>query len=229
MTARLAVQPSMDLAALFARNRALYGDLRMEDPPPPNPTPPDRTYDEAHVQRVAAQQKAEGERAATAKIAEQLGMTPEEAKTKLDAATAAERAAMDEATRKQAEAADAKAVADKATADAARETTTAKVTQALLVAGVDLGGQAAKDEERAEKLAMAARLVTVDPGADDAAIKAAVDRVKATVPQLFTATPPAAGGSDPGAGPAGRQQPAGAFGKGGDDEFAKRFPQTATA
>lgn len=231
----LGALPNVD--ALLAFHRATFGDARMDDPDPPDPTggagagAGTKTYDEAHVQRVAAQQKAEGEKSAIANIAEQLGMTPEEAKAKLDAGTEAERKAMGEADRKAAEAADAKTAADKATAVAAAETLGAKVTQQLLLSGLDLGDEKTKDEDRAEKIAMAARLVNVAPGADDAAIKTAVDRVKTMVPQLFAPAPEGGGGggSDGGPGPAGRHENGGAFGAEGSAEFDRRFPKAKAA
>lgn len=236
-------EPAFDLAEVFARRRAEFGDLRMEGEggagagtgggAGSNEGGGSKTYDEAHVQRVAAQQKAEGERAALARAAEALGMSVEDAKKKLEAAEKAEREAMGEADRKVAEAADREKAAQAKEAAATRAQIDAKITQQLLVHGVDLGPQDAKDDERAERLAIAARMVSVADNADDAAIKAAVERVKAMVPQLFVETKPAGNGAGPpdsGRGPnGGRQQDAGPFGKEGVDEFDRRFPKKQPA
>lgn len=184
-----------------------------------------KTYDEAHVQRVGAQQKAEGERVALAKVAETLGVTVEEAKKIIDEKRAADDKEKSEAQLAREAADREKAVATTATAAAAQETLNAKITQALLASGVDLGAADAKDEDRAEKLGMVARLVNVAPGADDATIKAAIERVKTNVPALFAPAKPGGTQSDPGGGPPKAQVSAGDFGKNGQSEFERRHPR----
>lgn len=216
---------------LLAYHRETFGHARMTitppEPPappvPPAPTDPAKTYDEAHVQRVAAQQKAEGERAALAKIAEQLGMTVEEAKAKLDASTAAELAAMTEADRKTAE-----ATASKATADRAAEASAAATHATIVERHLTRAGLTVPDSDGDAFITRAVGLVAAKVGDDDAAVKAGVEKLKEQMPALFapvTDPPAGGGGGDPGAGPGGRQQSAGVFGKEGTDEFDKRFPK----
>ena len=101
-------------------------------------------------------------------------------------ATAADEAAKTQAQRDADVAAKAKADAEQLLATAAKTLHDAKVERAL--AG-------------AVNAAIAARALDVAVGADDDAIKAAVDNLKADVPGLFSTTAPAPG-SDPGNPPA---------------------------
>lgn len=160
-------------------------------PPAPAPTPPAPApapaappagyLSQDEVNRISAQQKEEGKRAAEKAMADALGVTLEEAKAIVERQKQAELAAMSDAERAKAEAETEKAAAVQANAEAQRILTGAKVTAALVASGVP-----------AAKLELVGRMVVVAPDADDAAIQAAVDSIKTTMPEAFTpgATPP---------------------------------------
>jgi hypothetical protein len=133
-----------------------------------------KTVPQDQVTAIAARERAQGERAAAAKVAEALGMTVEEAKTFIDGAKERERAAMTEADRKLAEATDKEKAATAATAKAAEREHNANVRVALIDAGVP--------KAKAER---AARLVDAAIGADDAAIKTSIESLKGDWPEMF--------------------------------------------
>lgn len=132
------------------------------------------TMSQEQVTAIAARERAQGERAAAAKVAEELGMSVDDAKTFIAEAKQRELAAMTEADRKVAEAADATAKATaRETAAAAREHS-ADVRAALIEAGVP--------RAKAER---AARLVDSNPGDDAATITAAVESLRTDWAELF--------------------------------------------
>lgn len=178
-----------------------------------------KTFTQDDVSRIAAAEAAKGQRAGAAAVATELGMSVADAKALIATAAAASEAAKSEA-QKQADAA-AKTTADgqAAIAAAAKTVLASKVTTALLIAGI----APQVDGKPNPALAMAARLVDVEAGADDAAITAAIDTVKAAAPAFFAATP-AKADTDAGKPPKTRANGT-VFGSAGAAEAAKRYPQ----
>lgn len=134
-------------------------------------------------------------------VAKQLGVSLDDAKKLIKRQQDADKAQMTEAERAAAE---SKAATDKATAaqaEAAQTTHTAKVTVALVRAGV-----------HPDKLEWAARLVGAHVGADDAGITAAIMLAKTAVPEVFTGAaptspPPPVPGAPPSSNPPGSPPP----------------------
>ena len=168
--------------------------------PPPPPPPPAGGVPQEQVTAIAAREKEEGRRAAIREVQDLLGCTPEEAKAALDRQREAERQQMSDAERAKADAETAKAEAE---ADRQKARTTllqARVTSALILSGLSLPAEA---QARQDRLAAVARMVDVsDP--DEAKVVEAVEKLKASVPEMFTGAPGASpipsgtpGGSPP--------------------------------
>jgi hypothetical protein len=184
------------------------------------PADPPVSFDQDAVNRIAAREKAQGKAAAVAEIATQLGMSVEDAKKVLEGHKAAEDAAKTEAQR-QVDAAKAETNAAKdERAQVVAERHTLNVERALLLAGLPAGD----DDAAAKLLGRAAKLVDVEPGADRAAIAAAVTTLKTELPALFTATA-APGGTPPPAPPKGKNVTNGEFGSGGLAKLKERYPE----
>lgn len=185
--------------------------------PTPVPAPPaaGATFTQDDLTRIAAEQKARGEReakaAADAALAEKLGGTTlDELLALKQAKVDAENAAKTEAERLLDEAKADRAAAAQERAAAATEKHATAVRAALIAAGVPEAG-------------LDAVHLDVAQGADAATIKAAVDALKTKLPGLFatTVTPSA----DPGK--PGTQRAAGTeFGADGASEFEKRYGKT---
>lgn len=153
-----------------------------------------KTFTQEEVDRMVGRARGEAKRSAASELAEQLGCTVEEAKAKIAAVTAADDALKSETQRALDAANEAKAEATRARAAADAERLAAKVERKLAAAGVD-----------PKTLARATALVTVSPDADDDAIEAEVEALKADIPALFT---PTAVGALPPAGVTPPRQPA---------------------
>lgn len=166
-------------------------------PAPPKPEGP-ASFSQEEVNAIATREKAEGERAAERKLAEQLGVPVAEAKKILQAHKDAQTAALTEAERAKQEAEQEKEAAAKDRAEAAAERLLVKKERALIRAGLHEG-----------RLGRAVKLVEVDdPAADDAALDKAVGDLKKEMPELFTRPPGAApSGSPQGTPPAPAGQP----------------------
>jgi hypothetical protein len=180
-----------------------------------------KSFSQDEVTRIATAEAAKGKRAGAAEVAAELGMTIAEAKTLLAAGAAAAEAAKTEVQKALDAATAAKTASDATTAEAAKTVLASKVTTALVVAGI----APQVDGKPNPQLALAARLVDVEAGADDAAITAAIDAVKAAAPAFFT-PPVAKVDTDAGKGP--KTRPVGTpFGSDGAAEAAKRFPKAS--
>jgi DNA-binding transcriptional MerR regulator len=157
------------------------------DPPPTPPAPaqpPADTVSKAEADRLAAEARKDAEKALLAQFGD--GITTEQIKKILDDRRAAEDAKKDEATRAR-EAADQEKAAALAEKDqAASERLAARVERALLRAGVGAGEE---DDEKVDGLVVRARgaLGVLPSDSDDAAIKAAVAKLKEDVPGFFGA------------------------------------------
>lgn len=170
-----------------------------------------KTFTQEQVDAIASRARAEAKRSAANDLATELGCTVAEAKAKIEAAAAADDAVKTEAQRALDAANTAKAEAEAQQAAAKAERLAARVERKLTAAGVPEA-----------TLARAARLIDVDPDADDDAIAAEVDTLRTEVPALFTtgdgATPP------PGIPPAKQRKQTG--GKTPQERARERFAAT---
>ncbi len=161
-----------------------------------------RTYTRAEVDaeiaRIATREKTQGRKAAANEFAETLGMSVDDAKRIIGEHQARADADKTEVQRAAEARQAAELVAATAQAEAAQVRHTATVERALLLAGVALPEDGAD-----EALSGVARLVTAEPGADAAAIAAAVTVLKGRFPGLF-AKPATGAAGDPGPGPRGQ-------------------------
>lgn len=140
---------------------------------------------QAKVNEIAARERAQGERATAAAVAEQLGMSVEEAKKFIADAKTKERETLAEGDRKLAEAADREAAATKREEAAAAREHAADLRAALIEAGVP--------RTKAER---ASRLVDSKPGDDAKTITDAVEALKPDWPELFAAAEGEEGGEN---------------------------------
>ncbi len=190
----------------------------------------EKTFSQDDVTAAATRAAREAERKTRqrveADLAEQLGCTIDEAKAKL---AAAEKADADKKTAadlalEAANTAKAEAAAEKAAA--AKERLAAKVERKLVAAGV---GQGIEDDPDGKKsaaaLARAARMVDLTPDADDDAIAAEIDALRAEIPALFTST---GSGETPPPGVPPAKQKKGAGGKTPAERAKDRFAATQT-
>ncbi|WP_256789828.1 hypothetical protein [Frankia sp. AvcI1] len=164
-------------------------------------TAAERTFSQADLDRIGAREKAQGRKAAAAELAEALGMSVDDAKRIIGEHQARAHADKTEVQRAAEARQAAELAAATAQAEAAQVRHGAAVERALLLAGVALPEDGAD-----EALAGVARLVTAEPGADAAAITAAVTALKGRFPGLFAKPVTGAGGAsgDPGPGPRGQ-------------------------
>jgi hypothetical protein len=190
--------------------------------PPPEAKPDadkgnEKTFTQADVDKAASAQAAEAKRKATADLAEQLGVTVDEAKKIIAAHQSAEESQKTEAQRAKEAADAAKAEADEAKAEAARERQAAKIERALI-----------KDHIRDDCLEDSLALLKVDADASPEEFTAAIAAFKERRPEFFEATgeeskrtPPP---GDPKGKPAGKK-PEDAYARG--EERAKRSVGTS--
>lgn len=188
------------------------------DPAPSDP-PAERTFTQAQVTAMMAQEKAQGKRAAEEALAKDLGCTPAEAKAIIEGARKRADEEKSEAQLAKEAADRAKAEADASTAASARETLNTRIEAALMRAGVV---QAEDDKDGSKfdaRLNRLRKLVDVEPGADVAAIAAAVKTLKDEEPTLFGVSEPkkkVAPNSDPSGKPPPNQPNTDAFTRGAD-------------
>lgn len=154
----------------------------------------DKTFTQAELNAHTAREKAEGKRAGEKAVADQLGVSIEEAKKIIEDSKAKAESEKSEAQKATDAAAAREAAAAEREAAANRRVHDADVRDALREAGVK--------PERATKVS--SMLTDVDVGADEAAIKAAVEGLKKEFPELFGVTVGGAPSSDPGKGPGGK-------------------------
>lgn len=163
-----------------------------------------RTFTQDELNAVAARERTSAAAAAKtardAELAEQFGVPVDQVAGLIKAAQDAENANLDEAQKAKKAADDARTAADGEKAAAALDRHSARIERKLIRAGIP-----------EEKLDYATRLVTVDQAADDDALKAAIDKLKEDLPELFGAAkeapPRPYGVPDPGRGPANRTPP----------------------
>jgi hypothetical protein len=177
---------------------------------PPKPGPP-KAYSQEDLNRIAAEEKAQGKRAgareALEKFAADNGFSNvDDAKAFIETARQAHDAALTEQQKKD------KELADREAALAAKEAAAAKraasANRRIALAGLGATGADLEDAEA---------LLRTPDDADDAALTAAAAALKERRPELFgtpapattPGTPPPAPGGAPAGGPPPRQAPAG--------------------
>lgn len=175
----------------IARNRARFGDARMEgpdDPPAPKPDEPapkpddkpaEKLLPQSEVNRIAATEKEAGKRAAEQELANRLGVPLDEAEQILKAHRERQDAAKTEA-----EKAKEAAEAEKREAEAEKQAAKAEVHETRLERAFAKTGLALDDDE---KLARIRRMVTVEVGASYDDVLADVTKLKESFPELFEA------------------------------------------
>lgn len=186
------------------------------DPPAPTGVPQDRV-DQIVKDRVEATKRQTMEA-----VAKDLGVSVEEAKKIIADATAKSESEKSEAQKAREAADKEKGDAETEKAAAAKERLDTKVERHLiraLPAGL-------KDEEVDAKVARLTRLIDVEPGADDDAIKKAVDALKKDVPELFGGGSNGLPPSDPPGTPPKDRPNSDAFKRG--EERAKQYGSGAT-
>lgn len=185
-----------------------------------------RTAMQAELNRVGAQQKAEGRRSAAQALADDLGCTVDEAKQIIADKRTADDNAKSEADRIKDAAQRDRDAAAKALADAALVSVGAQVTAALIGAGVT----DPDPKMQAQKHSEIGRLVVIpgDTAPEDVptAIAAAVADLRTRYPAMFTPAPPGAGGA-PSHGGGGKPPPGGAQGTGALSRGAQRAKDEA--
>lgn len=166
----------------------IFPELRGGDGEEDENQPKPKTFTQDEVNALVGQARGEAKRKATQDLADELGCTFEEAKTKLATAQAAEDADKSAAqlARQQADAEKATAAEERKTA--ARERFEAKVERKLLRAG--LGAHIADsdddaDAKRDKALVRALKAIDLASDADDSAIDAEIADLKAVIPGLF--------------------------------------------
>lgn len=181
--------------------------------PPPAPVVPDGYRSQDEVQRIAAAEKAQGERAGRRALLTELGLDenakPEEVKARLEQAEQIRRQQETEAETKAREAAEAATAAQAREAAAAARELDARKTVALVRAGLAPKDGATAEEQAAydATLSDALKLVDVPANADDAAIKTAVEALKTRIPALLTVAAAPAPPTPPAPIPGGRPNP----------------------
>lgn len=182
---------------------------------PPASTSSDPTFTQAQVDQMVGRRASEAKRAAAKELAEQLGMTVDEAKTLIEERRQAAEAEKTELQKAQARATAAETERDQARSEKVQADRQALIDRKLLAAGV---GQNATDQATAEKLlvrARAALAITLPADADADATDAEITETMALIPGLKGA-PPANGETPKPRAPsgvtAGAQPPAGGQG-----------------
>ena len=192
----------------------------------PKPAESDKKYTDADVNKIARKHKADGEAAAAKKLADQLGMTVEEATAILTKHKQAEDANKSEAERERAAAAKEREAAEAAKREAGIEIHEARIERAL--AGNGLVIDTSTDEGKA-KLARIRGMVTAQVGASYDDVLADVQALKKDFPAIFDSkAPEGTGGNPAGAGRMPNSDPKGTPPRptGGEDKYsagAKRF------
>lgn len=136
-----------------------------------------KTFSQEDVNAAAGAARKEGREAAAKSLADELGVPLDEAKALIKAAREKEDSEKSEAQKAREAADKERAEAEEAKAGAAKKEHELNIREALRDAGV------AK-----ERIAKVATLVEVELGADEAAIKTAVEATKKEFPELFGGT-----------------------------------------
>lgn len=155
------------------------------DPVAPAPTAEAPTVTQDVLNRIVGREKAEAKRKAQQELAEQLGVSVDEAKQIIEDKRKADEAAKSEVDKARDEAEQARREAEEARAQAAKDRFDAKLERRLAAAGVGAGIDDAGQREGL--MARALRLIDLSPDADDEQIAAEIEQLKKDIPGLFTA------------------------------------------
>lgn len=134
----------------------------------------DKVFTQEELNRIAAREKAQGRAAAEKQLAEDLGVTIEEAKAIITAHREQEEANKTEHQKAMEDAAERQRKADEAAATAQQTTHEATVERLLVRAGAN-----------PDLLDRAARSMLLEVGADEATVNAEIDKLKNEVPSFF--------------------------------------------
>lgn len=163
---------------------------------PAAPAAGEKTLTQREVSAIAAREKSEGKKAAETAIAEQLGVSITEAAAIIKKAKDADEAVKSDAQKDRDAAAKEKQEAEAEKLSAKNEVHQARLERAFAKEGIDLD-----DDKKKEANSRLLRLVTVEAGADYAAVLAEVQQIKNDFPGLFTET--SGGGGAPSGDPKG--------------------------
>lgn len=175
--------------------------------PAPSPTEPPKTFTQEDMDKHAIRRASEAKRTAVKELADKLGMSVDEAASRLAKLAEQEEAEKTEVQRAQEAAAAAEARAQAAEQLAATESFEKRVYRKLSAAGVGAGME---DEAAEKQIARARRLLDVTHEATDEEIAGQIAEIKADVPGLFTAK--TEGGQTAVSGVTGARPPAGGQG-----------------
>lgn len=195
--------PFKDVDELLAFHKALFGNARMEDPPPsdgradpPAPPPPtEKTLSQTEVNDIVTRRTKEASEKAAKDFADQLGVPLEEAKRIIKERQEADEKNATDLQKAQKAQADAEADRDTKVTTAQRELHLERADRALVAAGIP-------DDDA--KLARLRGMLTVEVGAPYEDVKKDVEKLKTDFPALFDAPPPpGTPPKPPGSGPKG--------------------------
>ncbi|NUS25036.1 MAG: hypothetical protein HOV92_12550 [Streptomyces sp.] len=195
-----------------------------QEPPKPGPPPtPAATFTQEDLERIAAKEKSQGERAGARKALEEFAAehgfnNVDDAKAFIEAARKAQEDALSEQERaKKKLEADQQAIAtERQTLAAERRTLRREQALSRLGAVDTTDDQGRTIPNLQDALAMLDRDLAATPDADETTVAKAAGKLKARRPELFGAPPvpqnpqmPPAPGGAPAGGPPPRQAPAG--------------------
>lgn len=200
------------------------------DPVAPAPSPvtdPPKTFTQEDLDKYAGRRVGEAKRKAQQELADQLGVSVDEAKKIIEEKRQADEASKTEVDKAKEAAEQSKREADAAKAEAAKERFENRVYRKLSAAGVGAGME---DEAAEKQIARARRLLDVTVEATDDEIAAQIAEIKNDVPGLFTAKteggmPSGVTGGRPPAG----GQPAGPTGIEAGRELARKEAESRKA
>ena len=197
------------------------------EPPKPGPPPtPAATFTQEDIERIAAKEKSQGERAGARKaledLAKEMGFTnPDDVKAFVSAARQAEEAKKTEEQKRQEE-------LDRREQELSAKEAAATARERAAIRKAAVMGLGATGDDLADALAILERDLADNPDADETAVTRAAEALKERRPALFGSAPtppagqlPPAPGGAPAGGPPPRQAPAGKPGDRGR-EMARR-------
>jgi hypothetical protein len=178
------------------------------EPPKPGPPPsPAATFTQEDIERIAAKEKSQGERAGARKALEDFATeygfsSVGDAKTFIEAARKAQQDKLSEDEKRQ-------QALDKREQDLAAREASAVARERAAIRKAAVMGLGTTGDDLADALALLDRDLAAQPDADEAAVTAAAEALKTRRPALFgqttpsaqTTLPPAPGGAPAGGGP----------------------------
>lgn len=142
--------------------------------------PPEKTYTQRDLNRIAKREKEQGRKAALQQVADDLGMTVEEAKTFMEEANARSGKDTEDASKAKTRAAEKEKKAAALLVEAIEIRNSARVAAKLTAAGLA--------PKLAERLASTVDIDLTDDDLDDDDIADAIDELREDTPALFPST-----------------------------------------